>query len=58
MRPGAALLSERSAAAKLARSMDIGAGIAAATQTIGIAKRLRGIEKSYDAATYKAQWLN
>ena len=35
--------------------MDIGAGIAAATQALGIAKALRTIEKSYDEATYKAQ---
>lgn len=35
--------------------MDITGGIAAATQALGIAKALRGIEKEYDAATYKAQ---
>lgn len=35
--------------------MDIVGGIAAASQALGIAKALRGIEKDYDAATYKAQ---
>lgn len=35
--------------------MDIGAGIAAVTQGLGIAKALRGIEKTYDEATYKAK---
>lgn len=35
--------------------MDIMSGIAAATQAIEIAKTLRGIEKEYDAATYRAQ---
>lgn len=35
--------------------MDILGGIAAASQALGIAKALRGIEKDYDAATYKVQ---
>lgn len=35
--------------------MDIASGIAAVTQGLGIAKALRGIEKSYDEATYKAK---
>ncbi len=35
--------------------MDIVGGIAAASQALGIAKALRGIEKDYDAAAYKAQ---
>lgn len=35
--------------------MDLMAGIAAATQALGIAKALRAVEKSYDQATYKAQ---
>ena len=35
--------------------MDIASGIAAATQGLGIAKALRGIEKSYDQATLKTQ---
>ena len=35
--------------------MDIGSGIAAATQALGIAKTLRIIERNYDEATYKAQ---
>lgn len=35
--------------------MDIAAGIAAVTQGLGIAKALRGIEKSYDEATFKAK---
>ncbi|QSR18985.1 hypothetical protein [Novosphingobium sp. KA1] len=35
--------------------MDIASGIAAVTQGLGIAKALRGIEKSYDEATYRAK---
>jgi hypothetical protein len=35
--------------------MDIISGISAATQAISIAKALRGIEKDYDAASYKSQ---
>lgn len=35
--------------------MDIAAGIAAATEALGIAKALRAIERNYDEATYKAQ---
>lgn len=35
--------------------IDIAGGIAAATQAIDIAKALRGIEKNYDSATYRAQ---
>ena len=35
--------------------IDIATGIAAATQAIDIAKALRGIEKNYDAASYRAQ---
>lgn len=35
--------------------MDIVGGLAAASQALGIAKALRGIEKDYDAATYRAQ---
>lgn len=35
--------------------MDIVSGIGAVTSALGIAKTLRGIEKTYDEATYKAQ---
>ena len=35
--------------------MDIASGITAVTQGLGIAKALRGIEKSYDEATFKAK---
>ena len=35
--------------------MDIASGIAAVTQGLGIAKALRGIEKTYDEATLKAR---
>ena len=35
--------------------MDIASGITAVTQGLGIAKALRGIEKSYDEAAYKAK---
>jgi len=35
--------------------MDIASGIAAVTQGLGIAKALRGIEKSYDEVTFKAK---
>lgn len=35
--------------------MDIVSGIAAVTQGLGIAKTLRGIEKNYDEATYRAK---
>jgi hypothetical protein len=35
--------------------MDIASGIAAVTQGLGIAKALRGIEKTYDQATYRAE---
>ena len=35
--------------------MDIVSGIGAVSSALGIAKTLRGIEKTYDEATYKAQ---
>lgn len=35
--------------------MDIASGIVAVTQGLSVAKALRGIEKSYDEATYKAK---
>ena len=35
--------------------MDIASGIAAITQGLSIAKALRGIEKNFDEATYKAK---
>jgi hypothetical protein len=35
--------------------MDITGGLAAASSALGIAKSLRDVEKSYDAATYRAK---